>query len=697
MDLNKLLAPKSMAVIGASEKEGFGGDTCRNVLAYSPDANCYFVNPKRDEVFGRKCYPSVTELPEDVDMVVICTPQKTVIPILREAHAKGARAAVVYASGYSETGTPEGKQAEAELQAVCRELDMAVMGPNCAGFMNYVDGMSAFAFISETRDRKGAVGVVSQSGQLCLSLMDSPNMRFSYAISSGNSSVVSMEDYLDYLVDDEGTKVVGLYLEGVTQPGKFLASLKKAAQIRKPVVVLKVGRSAKGSRVAASHTGSLSGADRVYDAIFEKYGVIRVDDLEELLATTVFFSTLPELPKGTGFASLSFSGGETGMCADLGEAHGIDYPEFSEETLAKLRGLLPSYASPANPLDSTATISYDADVYAGTLQAMMDDPSIDMVLMGYTLLLDIADPAIHYMAKGIEKVVNQGNCKPMAMLPFVENTRNPEYLDKLTELGVPVLPPPVYAFKILENLKRFVQYDPSAHTLEAAVPAGGKAKGRRTLSEYESMKLLGEYGIPMPRGGVAENAEQAAKIADEVGYPVVLKVASADIGHKSDMGGVKLHLADAGAVRTAFGEIMDNARKNAPEAKVDGVFVQKMLEPGLEVIIGVNNDPQFGPCVLCGLGGVFVEVFKDTALMPAPVSEAEARGMLESLKSMPLLSGCRGQKPKDVDALAKTIANVSEFAARHRDNLRELDLNPVFVYEQGQGVCAADALLILSE
>lgn len=697
MDLKKLLAPKAMAIVGASEKEGFGGDTCRNVLDYAPDGKVYFVNPKRDEVFGRKCYPSVSDLSEDIDMVVICTPQKTVVPLLREAHAKGARAAVVYASGYSETGTEAGKQAEAELKAVCRELDMAVMGPNCAGFMNYLDGVSAFAFIMEKRDRKGSVGVVSQSGQLCLSLMDSPNMRFSYNISSGNSSVVSMEDYLDYLIDDAGTKVVALYLEGVTQPQKFLACLKKAAEMRKPIVVLKAGRSEKGSRVAASHTGSLSGADRVYDAIFDKYGVIRVDDLEELLATSVLFSTMHELPKGTGFASVSFSGGETGICADLGEAYGIDYPEFSEATLVRLRQVLPDYASPANPLDSTATISYDADVYAATLQAIMDDPSVDMVILGYTLLLEIADPAIHYMAKGIEKVVQDGRCKPMAMLPFMENTRNPEYLDKLTELGVPILPPPVYAFKVLSYLKKFIEYDPRAHTLEAAAPSGEQSSGGRTLSEYESMKLLGEYGIPLPRGDVAQSAEQAVEIAEGLGYPVVLKVASADIAHKSDMGGVKLRLMDSDAVRNAFDEILDNARKHAPGAKVDGVFVQKMLEPGLEVIIGVNNDPQFGPCVLCGLGGVFVEVFKDTALLPAPVSEAEARGMLESLRSLPLLSGYRGAKPRDIEALAKTIARVSEFASAHRDSLRELDLNPVFIYEQGRGVCAADALVVLSE
>ncbi len=696
MDLKKLLSPRVMAIIGASDKEGFGGDTCRNVLEYAPGGMVYFVNPKRDQLFGRNCYPTVSDLPEDVDMVVICTPQKTVIPLLREAAAKGAQGAVVYASGYSEVGTVQGRQAEEELKAVCRELDMALMGPNCAGFMNYNDGVSAFAFISEKRDRKGHVGIVSQSGQLCLSLMDSPNMRFSYSISSGNSSVVSIEDYLDYLIEDEETRVIGLYLEGVTNPGKFLECLKKAATKRKPVVVLKTGRSKKGSLVAASHTGSMAGADRVYDAVFEKFGVIRVDDLEELLATTVLFSTLPRLPEGTGFAAVSLSGGETGMCADLGEMFGIEYPDFSETTLVRLRELLPEYASPANPLDSTATISYDADVYAGTLQAVMDDPNIDMVILGYTLLLEIADPAIHYMAAGIRQIMASGRAKPVAMLPFVENSRNQEYLNKLADLGVPILPPPAYAFKVLGHLKRFIKYKPQEHRLETDVPQPNPEARRRMLSEFESMGLLASRDIEFPEGGIATCADQAAELADELGYPVVCKIASAMIGHKSDMGGVMIRLNDAGEVRQAYGRIMENARTRAPGAKIDGVLVQRMLEPGLEVIIGVNNDPQFGPCILCGLGGVFVELFQDTAMLPAPVSEQEAMGMLDSLRSRKLFNGYRGQQPRDLEALARTIARISEFAAEHRDTLAELDCNPVFVYEQGRGVCAADALIVMT-
>lgn len=696
MNLNKLLKPTSVAVIGASEKEGFGGDVCRNILSYVEDrSHVYFIHPKRDSVFGVPCYKSISDVPENVDLMVICTSQKTVIPLLQEGAKKGVGGAVVFASGYGEVGTAEGKQNEAELIAAAKELDIAVMGPNCAGFVNYIDNVQAFAFISAKRDRKGSVGVVSQSGQLCLSMMDDPGMRFSYNISAGNGKIVQMEDYMDFLVDDEDTKVVSIYIEGVKNADKFAAVLKKAAEKRKPVVILKAGRSAKGGAIAASHTGSLSGSDASFDAVLKKFGAIRVDDLEELIAMSLMLSTMKRMPEKATFASMNLSGGETGICADVGSLNGIEYPDFTEETLKKLKEQLPSYASPNNPLDMTASLSYDADLYAGALRTVMDDPNIGMVLIGYTLLLEIADPCIHYMYKGIEKVVQEkgGNCKPIAMIPFAENTRNPEYQEKLFQIGVPVLPPPVYAFKLLRHLADFIAYEPETKTLELAV-GHPKSEETQALSEHESKQELKVYGVPVPDEVIVTSKEEAAQFAKKHPDPLVMKVESADILHKSDVGGVKLNVCGPEAAEKAYEEIMESVTAKRPDAHINGILTVPMLDAGVEIIIGVNNDPQFGPMIMVGMGGVFVEVFKDVALYPAPLKEEEALEMLKSLKSFKLLNGYRGTEKCDIKALCQTIVAISNYAQANKDVLKELDINPLFVYPEGKGVGVADALIV---
>lgn len=696
MNLNKLLKPTSVAVIGASEKEGFGGDVCRNILSYVEDrSHVYFIHPKRDSVFGVPCYKSISDVPENVDLMVICTSQKTVIPLLQEGAKKGVGGAVVFASGYGEVGTAEGKQNEAELIAAAKELDIAVMGPNCAGFVNYIDNVQAFAFISAKRDRKGSVGVVSQSGQLCLSMMDDPGMRFSYNISAGNGKIVQMEDYMDFLVDDEDTKVVSIYIEGVKNADKFAAVLKKAAEKRKPVVILKAGRSAKGGAIAASHTGSLSGSDASFDAVLKKFGAIRVDDLEELIAMSLMLSTMKRMPEKATFASMNLSGGETGICADVGSLNGIEYPDFTEETLKKLKEQLPSYASPNNPLDMTASLSYDADLYAGALRTVMDDPNIGMVLIGYTLLLEIADPCIHYMYKGIEKVVQEkgGNCKPIAMIPFAENTRNPEYQEKLFQIGVPVLPPPVYAFKLLRHLADFIAYEPETKTLELAV-GHPKSEETQALSEHESKQELKVYGVPVPDEVIVTSKEEAAQFAKNHPDPLVMKVESADILHKSDVGGVKLNVCGPEAAEKAYEEIMESVTAKRPDAHINGILTVPMLDAGVEIIIGVNNDPQFGPMIMVGMGGVFVEVFKDVALYSAPLKEEEALEMLKSLKSFKLLNGYRGTEKCDIKALCQTIVAISNYAQANKDVLKELDINPLFVYPEGKGVGVADALIV---
>lgn len=696
MDLTKLLKPRSVAVIGASEKNGFGGDVCRNILTYVEDrSRFYFVHPKRETVFGVPCYKTVSDIPDTIDLMVICTSQKTVVPLLREGAQKGCGGAVVFASGYGEVGTEEGRQNEAELIAAAKELNIAVMGPNCAGYVNYVDNVQAFAFISAKRDRRGSVGVVSQSGQLCLSMMDDPGTRFSYIISAGNGKIVQMEDYMEFLVDDEDTKVVSIYIEGVKDANKFADALKKAAEKRKPVVILKAGRSAKGGAIAASHTGSLSGSDASFDAVLKKFGAIRVDDLEELIAMSLMLSTLKKIPEKATFASMNLSGGETGICADVGSLNGIEYPDFTPETLASLKEQLPDYASPNNPLDMTASLSYDADAYAGALRTVMDDPNVGMVLIGYTLLLEIADPAIHYMYEGIEKVVREKGdaCKPIAMIPFAENTRNPEYQEKLFKIGVPVLPPPVYAFKMLRHLADFIAYRPEEKTLELAAGTPS-SQDSYALSEHDSKVELGKYGIAVPEEIIAKSVEEAVAFAESMDEPLVMKIESADILHKSDVGGVKLNIRGGEAAKAAYEAIMTSVTEKRPDAVINGILMVPMLKSGVEMILGVNNDPQFGPMVMVGMGGVFVEVFKDVALYPAPVSEAEAMEMLRSLKAFKLLNGYRGSEKCDLQALCQTIAGVSRFASENRDHLKELDINPLFVYPEGEGVGVADALIV---
>lgn len=696
MELTKLLKPKSMAVIGASEKEGFGGDVCRNIISYTENLEkVYFVNPKRDTIFDRKCYKSITEIPNDIDLMIICTPQKTILPLLEEGAKKGCGGAVIYASGYGETGTEEGRKKEKELLERAEKLKIAIMGPNCAGFVNYTDNIHAFAFISEKRERKGSIGVISQSGQLCLSMMDCPFMKFSYNISAGNAKGIQMEDYMEYLVEDENTKVISLYMEGVNNAAKFVNVLNKAAQKKKPIIVLKVGRSDKGQKIAASHTGSLSGSDASFDALLKKFGVIRVEDLEELAAMSSLLSTIPKLPDKTGFASMNLSGGETAICADVGYLNEILYPDFTPETLAALKKLLPVYATPNNPLDTTATLSYDTDLYAAVLETVMDDPNIGMVLIGYTLLYEIADPAIYYMYEGIKKVILKkgSQCKPVAIIPFTENTRNAEYQEKLFEIGVPVLPTPIYAFKMLKKLVDYVDFDYSVTNHSIAIPQR-KSNKTYALSEHESKMDLKNFGVSVPEEIIVTSRQAAEKAMEKFQTAYAMKIESSDILHKSDVGGVILNITSSHEAGEAYNQIIKNINKNCPTMNINGVLMAPMLEAGLEMIIGVNNDSQFGPIVMVGMGGVFVELFGDVAVYPAPINTGEAMNMLKSLKIYKMLNGYRGGTRYDIAALCKIIVSVGDFAVENKDTLKELDINPLFVHPEGKGVSPADSLIV---
>lgn len=696
MDISKLLRPRAVAVVGASEKSGFGGDTCRNILENQADtSHVYPVNPKKETVFGKKCYPTLADLPEEIDLVILCTSQKTIVDFLKQAKAKGAGAAVVYASGYSEVGTAEGKAFEKELVDAAKALDMVVMGPNCAGYINFGDDIFSFAFIGDYKGKKGNIGFVSQSGQFCIDMMKSAEMKYSFAISAGNSAMVQMEDYLNFLIDDSNTKVIALYLEGVKNPHKFEACLQKAMEKKKPVVILKAGRSPKGQATAASHTGSMAGSDKTYDAVFEKFGVIRADDMQDLRSTASLLATLRVLPKKPAFSAMCLSGGETAVSADTGFLHGIEYPDFSEVTLKKLNDMLPDFATPRNPLDMTAALCYDADAFASGITTVMSDPSIEMGLVGLTIS-DKVTVSNDIMFEGIRRAFEQIPDKPLAVMSFMEAARNKELVERFQNAGIPVLPTTKYGFRVLQHLQDFISHDTIKREARLAIPEAHSAN-TRALSEYESKKLLADNGVPVDLGYIAKTKAEVKEYAEKIGYPLVMKVESNDILHKSDVGGVMLNIKSLEQAEEAYDKILANAVQHAPNAKINGILMQKMLKAGTEMIIGLNSDPQFGPMLLVGMGGVFVEVFKDAALYPVPLNHDEALHMLQSLKSFKLLNGYRGNPPADIEALTDMMVKISDFAYRKKDTLKELDMNPLFVYPKGEGVAIADALAVMYE
>ena len=703
MDLNKLLNPKKFAIVGATEKETYGCFAVKLMEMHAADRlekDIYLVNPGRDQVFGHKCYHSITEIPEELDMVIVATAKKTVPAIIREAAAKGAKGAVVFAAGYGETGKPEDKQAEAELKALCQELDMALMGPNCAGYINVVNSIPAMGFMTTIPEKKGKVGLVSQSGMICTLLLDSGKTDFSYVISCGNSKIVEVVDYIDFLVDDDNTNVIVSYIEGVTNPAKFVATLKKAALKKKPVILLKIGRSEKGSRAASSHTGSLSGSDASFNAIFDKYGVIRVDDLEDLVSLSNMISTWDELPKGDRVVSLNGSGGENGVACDVGSIYNVNYPDFSDEGKAKLGTVLADFATVSNPLDTTADICYDTDQFADAAEIIINDENFDMAVVGITIVNELTDLCVKHMSEALIKLKKENRVtKPIVVIPAVESGRMEDYVQGLKEVGIPVTAPCYYGYKHIAKVSKYINWlnTTDIESLEDACPDAPVEGEKVALSEHASKELIKQYGVPVPGEAIAKDEEEAVKLAEEIGFPIVMKVESADILHKSDVGGVKLNINSEAAVCTAYKEIMSSCTSKCPDAKINGILMQKMLDKGTEVIVGITNDPSFGPMILCGMGGVFTEVFKDVSLYPAPLKKTDALRMIKSLKAYKLMTGYRGQPELDVDALADLLVSVGQFAVDHRNDIVEMDINPVFVYPEGKGVAAADALVILKK
>lgn len=696
--LETLLRPRSLAIIGATDRPGaYGGRAAANITASSIGGRVYYVNPGRTELYGRPCYPSVSALPEKVDCVVLCVPAKAVCGCLEEAGQLGIKAAVVYASGFSESQTEEGRALEAQLVEVCRRYGMALNGPNTAGIINKVDNVSLTVGKVEffTPSIPSGLGIVGQSGFIVGNLGQMLSSSIAYAVGSGNGCVTRLEDYLEFFVENDRINTIGIYLEGLRDVEKFQAALHAAALRRKPVIVLKSGKSARGAKAAASHTGNLAGSYAACESVLRKYGAISTGSLEEFVSTCRMFALAGDRrPAKPEAAIINFSGGENAICADLCQASGIIPAEYSEETRRRMRGILPPFAAAANPLDATTDLFSAPERLGELLLALADDPAVGHIIMGseMNIVLEKKDETIRATIRALRESGRE--LPPVFLVPSFERDRNRAAIAELERLGVVFLSTGEIGYKALGNLARFTAFDPAAISAGSAVPAASAAGEKTAYSESRSKSEIAALGIRVPRQVSVPSAEHLAAALEGIPFPVVLKVDSPDILHKTEAGGVKLGINDISAANTAFEEIITSCRAHMPAARIDGVLVQEMVPAGVEMIVGVTRDPQFGQMLMVGLGGIFVEVFKDVAMAPCPVDRRGAEELLKQLKGYALLNRYRGAPPCDIDALADIMVKVSKYAQDNKETLAEMDLNPVFVYERGQGACVADALIV---
>ena len=711
-DLAPLMKPKSVAVIGASQRapaaaiarEPRGNRVIRNLRNFGYPGRIIAVNPKYSEVMDCPCYPDLAAIPEPVDCVVLAVPNRHVPDLLESAAAAGVRAGVVFSAGFAEIGL-EGKQRQAKLEALSKERDFLICGPNCYGVLNVFGKAPLFASLIPQGFLAGPVALVSQSGGLSTTianaLMLNRHVGLSHIVSCGNQAGVTVEEYLNYFVEDDNTRVVAAFVEGFKQPAKLMAVAQKAMAHNKPLIILKGGRSEVSQRAAATHSGSLAGAAEVVDAAFRQGGIVQVRSINELIDTVSLFSCKTFVKRHNGgrrIGVLSGSGGECTLVSDAAMGVGLEVPELSDDSKARLPEVLPDFGNLNNPLDGTGAMYDDDKIFPRLLQALIDDVNIDIV----TVNLEANDPRPKELKSGnrfslaITNVAAAAN-KPIAIFSsVVGGPVDPDILLPLRTAGVPLMEGAECAMSALRNLVDYHQFrkswQTSGHKEAASVSSPAKFPPG-ILPAERAFRLLDSFGIPGVPTLLTLNAEEAGVASERMGFPVALKIESAQIAHKSDVGGVALNLADAAEVRDAFLRIRGRVRAEFPTADIAGVVVQRMAPEGVEMILGIKRDPLFGPVVVCGFGGVLVELLKDIAIGIPPISRQQAHSLLQGLRGWPLLTGLRGKPPADVDALCDAIVKVSNLAVNLGEQLLALDINPLVVHANSRGVVAVDALV----
>lgn len=705
-DLDALLTPRSIAVIGASPDAQIIRGKLQHVLqARGFPGRLYPVSRSHAVVQGLRAYPSVADIPEAVDLAIIVVPAAAVPGATEECGRAGAKAAYIISSGFAEEAGSTGPALQEAVRDTAQRYDMAVCGPNAEGFFNAPAGIVAtFSPAVEDYERpmlprveKGRrLAVVAQSGGVGFAFFHRgrpKQLRFDFVISTGNEAVLDSFALVEHLVEEDKADIVLMYLEGVKAPRTFLRAAAKAADRGKPVIVAKMGRSEVGQRAAASHTAALAGADSTYDALFRRYGVIRADDMDGMLDIAAALSFCP-LPRDARVAVMSGSGGAGVWMADTLAMHGLDVPPLDAPTRQEIEALIPSFGSAANPVDLTAAAIYRVG-YARVVEILQRSPVIDAVVVVGSL------PNTHRLRLERETFARVAAHPEKPVLFCAYTLAAPEAVALGAEVGLPIytsMPNCARALRAMVDHRRFLDGWQRREAVPAPDPdprlREGLRRMGRVLCEYEAKDLLAAYDVPRLPESLETDAEAAAAAAARLGFPVALKIQSPDLVHKTEVGGVVLNLQTPESVRAAFREVLDRGLASRPEAELRGVLVQKMAPSGQEIILGISRDPDFGPMLMVGLGGIHVEVLRDVAFAPVPLSETEARSLLAGLKGAKLLHGVRGAPPADVPALVALMVKVSRLAAEFADEIDEIDLNPVLVHPVGYGLTVVDALVV---
>jgi acyl-CoA synthetase (NDP forming) len=692
--LARLVKPRSVAVVGASDKPGaLGASVLGNLLRNGFAGQIYPINPKRESIGDLPCLPSVEALPDGVDVAVLAIPQAGVLDAVRALAARGVGAAIIFSAGFAEGG-PEGIAAQAEIARIAAESGMVIEGPNCLGLVNHVDN-AALTFVETaiTPPTGPAVAIVSQSGAMAAVLSTTMLARavpLAYSVSTGNEAASGVEHYVDWLVDDPHTSVIAMIAEHFRDPAAFMAAARRIYAAGKRIVLLHPGKSSAARESAATHTGAMAGDYALMRAKVARAGVIFAETLEELGDMAEILLRCPPVAAGDA-AVLGESGAFKALTLDLAEELGLPLASLHDEDSPELRAALPLFVPVSNPLDMTAQGLSQPEIYTNTLRALLGDARVGAVVAGIIQ----GDPVTSQIKVPAILAALEGATKPVIFAGLDEGAAIPaQHVAALRAAGAVWFPSTERALRALTRIISASLVD-LADASPVAVPVAGLADYAGVVPEYLCKQLLGPLGISFPVGQFARDADAAVAAADAVGYPVAMKAQAAALGHKSDAGGVMLHLADGDAVRAAFAKMYANVAAYDATIQLDGVLIEKMGARGLEMIVGARNDPEWGPVVLAGFGGVTAEILADVALITPDLSEAAIIEKLYGLKQAALLRGYRGSPALDVAALAGLIRRISAVLLAE-PRLAEMDLNPVILHPVGQGVVALDALMMIA-